>query len=230
MDVFECIRTRRSVRKYIPKQVEWDKVGQILDAGRMAPSAGNLQNWQFLVVTDEDKRKQIAEASARQYWMINANVHIIICEKPEIMEQYYGIRGERLYSIQNCAAAVENMLLTAHELGLGSCWIGAFDEEKVKRICSIPERARPQAIIAIGYADDKPDMPPKLTLENVTFLNRYGENAGKILDIYSTLGFFSHNVEGAIKKGKLMVDKGSDKLEEKGKGFFDKLRERLKRK
>ena len=79
MDVFECIRTRRSVRKYLPKQVEWDKVGMILDAGRYAPSAGNLQNWQFLVVIDEDKRKQIAEVSARQFWMAQAPIQIIIC-------------------------------------------------------------------------------------------------------------------------------------------------------
>ena len=180
MDVFECIRTRRSVRKYLRKELEWDKIGQILDAGRMAPSAGNLQNWQFLVVTEEEKKKGIAEASARQYWMLNASIHIIVCEKPQIMEQYYGLRGERLYSIQNCAAAIENMLLMAHSLSLGACWVGAFDEEKVKRICSIPERARPQAIITIGYPDEKPIMPPKLTLENVAFLNRYGENAGRL--------------------------------------------------
>ena len=197
MDVFECIRTRRSVRKYLIKQIEWDKVGQILDAGRMAPSSGNLQNWQFLVVIDELKKKQIAEASARQYWMANASVLMIVCEKPEITEKYYGIRGTRLYSIQNCAAAIENMLLMAHALGLATCWVGAFDEEKVKRVCSIPDRARPQAIISIGYADEKPEMPPKLTLENVTFLNRYGENAGRILDLYGTLGFNFTNIPGA---------------------------------
>ena len=230
MDVFECIRTRRSVRKYLIKQVEWDKVGQILDAGRMAPSSGNLQNWQFLVVIDELKKKQIAEASARQYWMANASVLMIVCEKPEITEKYYGIRGTRLYSIQNCAAAIENMLLMAHALGLATCWVGAFDEEKVKRVCSIPDRARPQAIISIGYADEKPEMPPKLTLENVTFLNRYGENAGRILDLYGTLGFTSHHVEGAFKRGKEIIDTGSEKLEEKSKGFFEKLKEKLKKK
>ncbi len=230
MDVFECIRTRRSIRKYLKKQVEWDKVGQILDAGRMAPSAGNLQNWQFLVVIDEIKKREIAEASARQYWMMNASVYIIVCEKPEIIEQHYGIRGTRLYSIQNCAVAMENMLLMAHALGLGTCWIGAFDEEKVKRICMIPDRARPHAIITVGYADEKPDMPPKLTLENVTFLNRYGENAGKVLDVYGTQGYTSHKVESAFKKGRDMLDKGSEKLEEKGKGFFDKLKEKLKKK
>lgn len=230
MDVFECIRTRRSVRKYLTRQVEWDKVGQILDAGRMAPSCGNLQNWQFLVIADEDKRRQIAEASARQYWMANAPIHIIICEKPQVVEQYYGIRGTRLYSIQNCAAAIENMLLMAHEIGLGSCWVGAFDEERIKRIGLIPDRARPQAIITIGYADERADMPPKLTLENVVFLNRYGENAGRILDFYSTQGYTSQKVEAALKRGRELLDKSSEKLETESKGFFNKLREKLKKK
>ena len=87
MEVFECIRTRRSVRKFLQMPVEWDKVGAILDCGRYTPSAGNLQNWQFMVVIDPDKRKKIAEAAAQQYWMADAPIYIVICIKPEITEK-----------------------------------------------------------------------------------------------------------------------------------------------
>lgn len=229
MEVFDCIRTRRSVRKFLQVPVEWDKVGTILDAGRYAPSAGNLQNWQFLVVIDAEKRKKIAEAAAQQYWMADAPIYIIICIKPDTGEKYYGIRGERLYNVQCGGAVAQSMLLMAHAIGLASCWVGAFDEEKVKRICQIPDRARPQVILPIGYADDNPPIPPKLTLENVTFLNRYGENAGRVLDLYGTLGYSSHKVEEFIKKGKKMLDKGVDKLEQKSQSWLDKIKEKLKK-
>ncbi|HLD06184.1 MAG TPA: nitroreductase family protein [Candidatus Nanoarchaeia archaeon] len=229
MDVWDCIRTRRSIRKFRDIPVEWDKVGQIISAGRYAPSAGNLQNWQFMVVTDADKRKQIAEASGQQYWMQDAPLFIIVCMKNQIMEQYYGIRGERLYSIQNGAAAAENMMLMAHALGLGSCWVGSFDEEKVKRVCQIPDRARPQVVIAVGYADEQPPIPPRLTLENVTYLNKYGENSGRIADPYGSLGHSAHKVQAAVQEGKRMLDKGTATMEEQSKGILARLRERLKR-
>lgn len=229
MEVFECIRTRRSARSFLHLPVEWDKIGAILDAGRMAPCAGNLQNWQFLVVIDTEKRKKIAEASAQQYWIADAPIYIIICIKPEITEKYYGIRGERLYNVQNGAAVAQNMLLMAHALGLASCWIGAFDEEKVKRICLIPDRARPQIILPIGYSNEVVPIPPKLTLENVTFLNKYGENSGRVLDAYGTLGFSSHKVMAAVQKGKEIIDKGAEHLEKKSQSFLDKIKEKLKK-
>jgi len=228
MDTLECIKTRRSIRKFRPSPVEWDKVGSILDAGRYAPNAGNLQNWQFMVFLDEKKRKAIAEASAEQHWMAEAPVHIIICEKPEIQKQYYGIRGERLYSVQGMAAAAENMLLAAHALGLGTCWIGAFDEHAIKRIGNIPDRARPQAIIVVGYADEVVPTPGKLTLENVTYLETYGENIGRIKDIDAVLGFRSQAVMDTIEKGKEVINKASEHVEKESISFIDKIKEKLR--
>ena len=212
MQVMECIRKRRSVRKYLAVPVDWEKIGIILDAGRLSPSAGNIQDWQFLVVLDEDKRKQISEACLNQAWMADAPIHIIICSITEHSKQFYGLRGERLYSIQNCAAAAENMLLAATSLGLGSCWIGAFDEDIVKRVCRIPDRARPQIILTIGYADEEPEEPSRRTLENVTFLNIYGENAGRIRDIDFTLGDTSGMVHEAAQKSANLAKKIQDRL------------------
>jgi len=201
MDLFDCISQRRSIRKYLKKHVEWEKVGRIIDAGRLAPSSGNIQDWQFLVVDNEHKRHAIAEASLEQSWMADAPIQIVICCITMHGRQMYGMRGERLYSIQNCAAAVENMLLAATDLGLGSCWVGAFDEDKVCHILGIPERARPQAIITIGYAAEHLDMPQKKSLENVTFMNKYGENSGRIRDIDYTMGDTSKIVHETAEKG-----------------------------
>jgi len=209
MDVFECITTRRSIRKYKEVPVEWDKVGQILEAGRAAPSSGNVQNWKFIVVLDKPLREGLAEASFQQYWMIQAPVHIVIVEEPLKVKRHYGLRGEKLYSIQNCAAAAENMLLTAHSLGLGACWIGAFDEERVRRLLKIVDEARPQAIITVGYADEIPPAPPKFKMDNVAYINQWW---GRIKDMDQYLGYTSAVVLRTVDKGKDILRKINKKL------------------
>ncbi len=209
MDVFECITTRRSIRKYKELPVAWDKVGQILEAGRAAPSSGNIQNWKFIAVLDKDLREGIAEASFQQYWMVQAPVHIVIVEEPLKAKRHYGLRGEKLYSIQNCAAAVQSMLLMAHELGLGACWVGAFDEERVKRLLKIIDEARPQAIITIGYADEVPPAPPKFKMDNVAYFNAWW---GRIKDVNNFLEYTSANVLRTVDKGKEILRKINKKL------------------
>jgi len=170
-DILEIIKTRRNVKEFLPKFVDWDKISKILDAARHAPSCGNIQNWKFIVVIETDLKKQLAEAALQQYEIINASTLIVVCGEPEKAERYYGLRGERLYTVQNCAAAIQNMLLEAHSLGLAARWIGAFEEEMVKRLLSIPEEARPQAIIAVGYPKEVPQKPPKMPLESLVYIN-----------------------------------------------------------
>lgn len=208
MEVFECIKTRRSVRKFLDVPIEWDKVGTIVDAGRSAPTAGNLQNWKFIIILDEGKRKKIAEACLKQFWMERAPVLIVVCSEPEKAKRFYGIRGERLYSIQNCAAAVENMLLTAHSLGLGGCWVGAFDEDMIKRALEIPDYARPQVVVPIGYPAEKVPTPMQYQLENVTFFEQWK----RVFDLDEYLGYTSATVQDLIEKGKKVVKKIKKKL------------------
>jgi nitroreductase len=209
MDAIECLLTRRSVRKYLDIPVDWDKIGQILEAGRAAPCAGNLQNWKFIVVLDMEKRKKIAEASFHQFWMIKAPCHIVILAEPEASKRNYGMRGERLYAIQNCAAVAENMLLAAHAQGLGGCWVGAFDEEAVRAVLGIIAEARPQIIITIGYPDEKPIAPPKLKLENVVYLERWW---ARIKDVDEYMGNTSAKVMRTMNRGKEIIDKIDNKL------------------
>lgn len=176
MEVSEVIKNRRSIRRYQEKKVSWADVSKILDAGRNAASAGNVQNWQFIVVTDKKRKDELATASLRQYWMNEAPVHIVICNKLEKVRRLYGSRGEKLYSIQNCAAAAQNMLLRATDLGLASCWVGAFDENAVARILKLPDDVIPEIIITIGYADERiVHTPIKTPLDNITFFEEWGK-------------------------------------------------------
>ncbi|MBS3097323.1 nitroreductase family protein [Candidatus Woesearchaeota archaeon] len=210
MDTLECIKTRRSVRKYKDKPVEWEKIVNILHAGKSAPCAGNIQNWKFIVIRDEANRKKVAKAALEQGWMEDAPVHIIVIAEPEKAARFYGTRGERLYTIQNCAAAVENMLLAAHAQGLGACWVGAFNEDEIMYTTNLPEEAIAHAIITIGYADEKPPMPPKNRIEHVTYLEKWW-NRRKV----PPYGWYSVNVEKGVKGAKKFFEKISKKVKNK---------------
>lgn len=222
METLECIHTRRSIRRYSEAEVEWEKIGKILEAGTMAPSAGNLQDWKFIVVTEESTREAIAKACMEQTWMAFAPVHIIVCSEPSNTERHYGIRGLRLYTIQNSAAAIQNMLLAAHDLGLGSCWVGAFEEELVRQHAGIPDNVRPQGIITVGYAIEKPKMPIKKELYEVVFIESY---RNRIKDMNQAMRYKGMILQDNIQKFKEKVSKGSEALpKEKMKKALKKVK------
>lgn len=209
MEVAECIRNRRSVRDFLNTPVEKEKVGQILEAGKQAPSAGNQQTWKFIVVREPGLRVQIANACVQQLWVGHAPVIIVVCADMEKMKRFYGERGEHFYSIQSCAAAVENMLLTAHDLGLGACWVGAFDEASIATILGIPEGARPQAIIPIGYAARVPKEPVEYKLETVCYIEQWDR---KIEDRDIVLGHFAPTTQRLVERGKDVFGKLQEKI------------------
>ncbi|RLE37933.1 nitroreductase family protein [Candidatus Woesearchaeota archaeon] len=174
MDILGVIKNRRSVRKFLDVPVSWDLIGLIMEAGKAAPSAGNLQPWKFIACTDESVIKQVATACLQQNWIATAPVVIVVVCDATTTKQHYGVRGEKLYSIQGCAACIENMLLVAHSLGLGACWVGAFEEIMLRNALGIPEEVRPQAVIPIGYPDEKPPEPVEFPLENLVYHNKFG--------------------------------------------------------
>ncbi len=172
-DILELITSRRTVKFFLPKFVSWDNVSRLIDAARHAPSSGNLQNWKFIVIFEPEQRQEIAKLTYDQFEIATASVLIVVCAEIDKAERYYGVRGERLYSSQNCAAAIQNMLLEAQSLGLGTAWIGAFDEDGLKSALGIPEEVRPQAIVAVGYAKDIPPKPPKYPLETLVYFGKW---------------------------------------------------------
>jgi nitroreductase len=174
-DIFAVMAGRRSVKRFSPRPVEMDKVMQVIQAGGLAPSSGNIQNWSFLIITEEDKIRGMYEHTLNQEPFLTAPVAIIICGDVDYAHAMYGMRGKRLYTIQNCAAAVQNMLLAAYALDLGSIWIGAFDEDKVSAMFGIPaHRHRPQAIILLGYPDEEPQPKPVKPLPDLIHFNTFG--------------------------------------------------------
>ncbi|MFH0875553.1 MAG: nitroreductase family protein [archaeon] len=215
MDIFECIATRRSVRKFMKVGVPMELIGTILDAGRYAPSSGNVQNWRFVLVKDKGTISKIAEACMEQLWIATAPFVIVVCAETEKLGQFYGARGERLYSIQNCSAAIQNMLLAAHAVGLGSCWIGAFDENQIHRALNIPDDIRPQAILPIGYPDEIVPAPLHLTLENTCYFESYGNriiNVERVFQNPDVGGRLSKEISTITEIGKDIANNVKKKL------------------
>ncbi len=161
--IFSMIKSRRSTRKYLEYDVPDELLERILDAAGYAPSAGNFQPYEFIVVKNAETRKYIAE-SCKQPWMAEAPVHIVACTNMKI-SSIYEERGMKLYGIQDTAMAVGNLMLVAEALGLRTCWVGAFGEAQVSILLQCPEYVRPAAIITLGYSDEKIKEPPKHGVE-----------------------------------------------------------------
>ncbi|MBS7648207.1 MAG: nitroreductase family protein [Candidatus Bathyarchaeia archaeon] len=167
MDIFDLFKTRRSIRSFTTEDVSEEQVEKILEAARWAPSAGNIQPWEFIVIRNLETKRGIARAALNQTFIEEAPVVIVVCADEVRSSRVYGSRGATLYCIQDTAAAIENILLAVCALGLGACWVGAFNEEEVRRIVRIPRGLRPVAIIPIGYPSEKPSPPRKRNLKEI---------------------------------------------------------------
>jgi len=224
-DILELIKSRRTIKNFLPKFVAWEKLARIIDAGRYAPSSGNVQNWKFIVCVDSGVKQKLADASYEQLEIAMAGALIVVVAEPEKAERYYGLRGERLYSVQNCAAAIQNMLLEAHSLGLGTRWVGAFEEEEVRSICGIPENVRPQAIIAVGYPKEVPPKPPKYPLETVVYFHNW---RSKMRDSNKYMQNYAAIMADNLGKMKTVFQETGSTLAEKGKALLASTKSKLK--
>jgi len=147
MDVMEAIRRRCSVRSYLDRAVEEEKLNNILEAARLAPSASNRQEWRFVVVQNKDARQRIMKAAKNQSFVGEAPVVIACCAQTD---NHVMSCGQLCYPI-DVAIAIEHMALQAVEEGLGTCWVGAFYEDQVKEILSIPKDIRVVELLTLGY-------------------------------------------------------------------------------
>ena len=165
MEVYDAIKGRRSVRRFRQDTVESEKIEALKEALVSAPSAGNLRMRRFYFVFNEDLRKKLSTAAFGQMFICRAPLVVVACADMGI-EEYYGKRGVELYAIQDAAASVENMLLMAHSLGLGSVWVGAFSEAETARLLGLPERLKPVAMVPVGYPEVVPKGPPRGSVED----------------------------------------------------------------
>lgn len=168
MDVLTSIKTRRSVRGFEKDPIPEETLQKLLEAGHAAPTAGNVQPWRFFVVHNRDIQQMLVDAALGQTWMLTAPVILVVCADLERCRRSYGQRGEELYALQDTAAAIQNILLTATAAGLATCWVGAFREEPAAEVLQLDrQKVRPLALIPVGYPKDTTTAPPKLALEEV---------------------------------------------------------------
>ena len=168
MEFFDVIESRHSIRRFDPAvEVPPETVERLLTAAILAPNAGNRQPWHFYVVRDPELREGLVAAARGQGFISQAPVAIVVCADAEQSAGRYGQRGRELYCLQDTAAAIENILLAAVSLGLGGCWVGAFDEAEAARVLDLPRHHRPVAILPIGKPAEAPSRRPRQPLKAV---------------------------------------------------------------
>ncbi len=171
MQVHEAIKNRRSVRAYKSDPIPEQSLRKVLEAARLAPSAHNDQDWKFIIIKDIKKRKQLAQAARSQSFIAEAPVVIAAV----------ALNPERVMSCEvpayaiNLTIAVDHMTLQACEQGLGTCWIGAFSQEEVKKILSIPDKYKVVALLPIGFPDDSPRPKTRKSLEEIICYENFNE-------------------------------------------------------
>jgi nitroreductase len=164
LNVVEVIQKRRSVRKYLDKPVEEEKINIVLEAARLGPSAANIQPCHFIVVTDPVVRASLREAYGAE-WLQQAPVVIVVCANTK--DAWKRRDGEN-YWIVDGAIAMQNVVLAATELRLGTCWIAALDEGKLRKALNIPKDFKVIAMTPVGYpAEEKPAAPDRKPLESM---------------------------------------------------------------
>jgi len=173
MDVFEVVQKRHSTRAYEPTLIPEETLKKILEAARLAPSAGNAQPWHFIVVKNRETRETLAKGGRYARFLAESPVVIVGCGDQKASPNWYTV---------DVAIAMQNMVLTATGEGLGTCWIASFNEERVRKLLRIPENFRVIALMALGYPKKKPDIEGKIlhlvrrrkTLKKILSLDEYG--------------------------------------------------------
>jgi len=171
MDLMEAIRTRRSIRTYKPTPIPEDALKEVLNAARLAPSADNAQPWKMVVVRDEQTKLKLAAASNGQKFIAQAPVVVVACGLAG--EAYPSVGGYMSSEVIDVSIALDHLILAAHERGLGTCWIAAFKEEKVRALLGIPEDVKVVALTPLGYPDENPERTPRKNIEELVSFDRY---------------------------------------------------------
>ncbi len=166
MDVITAIKNRRSIRKYKNKELSADLLAEILEAARLAPSGANKQSWHLVVVTDKDRRKALVPICKEQKFVGECSAFIAGVD--ESAQKWVRV---------DLAIAMEHIALAAVEKGLGTCWIGAFDQEKMNSFLGIAKGFNVTVGMALGYPDESPEARPRKELKELVHWNKFGERA-----------------------------------------------------
>lgn len=168
LDLLDAIRGRRTVRRFKSAALPAHLLPTLEESLLAAPSAGNLQSRRFHFVFRHETRRRIAAAAYGQEFILQAPL-AIVCSADLAIARHYGERGRTLYCLQDVAASVENLMLAAFSLGLGTVWVGAFDEKAVAGILGLPDSLRPVAVVPVGYPDEDPPPPERIARNRAIF-------------------------------------------------------------
>lgn len=169
MDVFSAICGRRSIRKFSSQEVGEETLNLVLEAARLSPSAANKQSWKFIVIREKETISKIAQAAGGQRFVEQAPVIIVSCgTDPEGVMMC----GQNRYTV-DVSIATAYLILEAYEQGLGTCWLGRFDEQKVKDLLGIPNEVRIVAVTVMGYPSESPTQTPRKNIEEIVSYERY---------------------------------------------------------
>lgn len=175
----ELVQTRQSDRSYLDKPIEQEKIDRILEAARLAPSACNAQPWKFILVSDPDKRMQVADATASKLLSMNhfskqAPVQLVLIEESaNFTSSVGGWATNKHYPHLDLGIVASYVCLAATDEGLGSCTIGWCDEKKVRKALDIPKNKRVMLVILIGYTTQKQREKKRKTLDEIVSYNKY---------------------------------------------------------
>ncbi len=169
MEFYETVRQRYSSRKYLDKPVEEEKLQRILEAARLAPSAGNRQEWRFIIVRDPEKRKALVPIARNQGFVGEAPIVIAACA---VGTEHVMACGQYSYAI-DVAIALEHIALAATAEGLATCWIGAFEEKPCKELLGVPDDVRVVELMTLGYPADEPREKKRLALEEIVMYDAW---------------------------------------------------------
>jgi nitroreductase len=174
MEFFETVIKRRSVRAFKPDPVEEWKINRLLEVANLAPSAGDLQAYEIVVVKDRERKRRLSVAALGQDFIEEAPVVFVFLSNPKRSARRYGRRGTELYCIQDATIAAAYLQLAATALGLGSVWVGAFDDEEVSECVNAGE-LRPVAIVPVGYPAEEPPITPRRGVNSIAYSETFGE-------------------------------------------------------
>jgi nitroreductase len=167
MDAIEALLTRKMVRGFTQQPVTDDQIDTLLKVMVAAPSGGNRQPWRIIVVQDPKVKEALTAGAFGQQFIAQAPVVFVVLRVPGESEARYGGRGRDLYSFQDTAAMVENLLVAAHAMGLAACWVGAFTDDAIARAVKCPAGAFPAAVIPLGYPSKTSTKPARRPMDEV---------------------------------------------------------------
>ena len=167
MEFEEVLRKRHSIRKFEEKEIPAEIIKKILELSNLSPSAGNLQARKVVLIKDKKIKEEIVQAALGQDFISEAPIVFVVCADLEESVGKYGERGKELYSIQDATIFASYLQLAATSLGLASCWVGAFEEEEVKRVLELPGGLKPIAIIPVGYPAESPYRTSRKDLDEI---------------------------------------------------------------